>query len=159
MTRGIASWVAIALSLAGVACADTSGVATIATRPSAEFTVDVLPVLLRDCGFQACHGSQERFFRIYGPGRVRYDPLTEPLDHLTGFEQEFSFQFTKSMIDPFDPKESLLLRKPLAVEAGGAGHLGVDQYGRNVYRTPDDEGFVTIQRWVFNYAPQLAASQ
>src|ERR1700755_2646142 len=36
------------------------------------FTNDVIPVLLRDCGFQACHGSPERFFRVWGPGRTRY---------------------------------------------------------------------------------------
>jgi hypothetical protein len=44
------------------------------------------------------------------------------------------------------------LRKPLAVERGGADHEGVDKYGRNVYRTPDDEGFSTIARWVWAYA-------
>jgi hypothetical protein len=30
-----------------------------------EFAADVYPVLLRDCGFPACHGNPERFFRVF----------------------------------------------------------------------------------------------
>jgi hypothetical protein len=155
MRRGVAAWVGIVLALAGIACADTSGFAEVPRYSQDEFSVVVLPVLLRDCGFHACHGSQERFFRVYGPGRVRLDPLEEPFAELDGFEAEISFSLAKGMIDPNDPKQSPLLRKPLAVEAGGSGHEGVDKFGRNVYRTPDDDGFLTLQRWVFSYAPQL----
>jgi hypothetical protein len=54
------------------------------------------------------------------------------------------------MIDKADPASSLLLRKPLAVEAGGAGHLGVDKYGRNVYRTAQDTGYLVLARWVMS---------
>ena len=155
MKRGVAAWVGILLALAGVACADTSGLAAKPDYSLDEFAVVALPVLLRDCGFHACHGSQERFFRVYGPGRVRLNPADLPFDDLDGFEAEISFTLTKGMIDPITPKESLLLRKPLAVEAGGSGHEGVDKFGRNVYRTPDDDGFLTLQRWVLNYAPQM----
>jgi len=152
MKRGVAAWVGIVLALAGVACVDTSGLADTPEYSLNEFTVYALPVLLRDCGFQACHGSQERFFRVYGPGRARLDPLEEAYADLDGFEAEISFSFTKAMIDPRNAKESLLLRKPLAVEAGGSGHEGVDKFGRNVYRTPDDDGFLVLQTWVLNYA-------
>ena len=159
MSRGIAAWFSIVLSLAGLACVDTSGRATLTDRNISEFTVVALPVLLRDCGFQACHGSQERIFRIYGQGRARLDPATEPLDELTGLEQQLSLQYAEGMVDPVDPKQSLLLLKPLAVEAGGMGHEGVDKYGRDVYRAPDDDGFLTLQRWIISYAPQMAAAQ
>jgi hypothetical protein len=139
------------------------------------FTVEVMPVLLRDCGFQACHGSQERFFRVWGPGRTRYvispvcddrfdvgktlcdDGVAVPpcnWDRLNGSERDYSLQFARSMVDLKNPEDSLLLRKPLAVERGGADHEGVDKYGRNVYRTPDDEGYRTLSRWVYGYAEQ-----
>jgi hypothetical protein len=127
------------------------------------FTNEVMPVLLRDCGFQACHGSSERFFRVWGPGRTRYEPnlmvckktgMNPPCnyDDVTPLERDFSMQFARSMVDLDDPSDSLLLRKPLAVERGGADHEGVDKYGRNVYRTPDDEGYRVISRWVYAYA-------
>lgn len=131
------------------------------------FTIEVIPVLLRDCGFQACHGSQERFFRVWGPGRTRFatpavcdDQQTLPpcnYDELTATERDYSLQFARSMVDLNRPEDSLLIRKPLAVERGGADHEGVDKYGRNVYRTPDDEGYRTISRWVYGYAEQQRA--
>jgi hypothetical protein len=135
------------LALAG--CSEPLQPAKIADRGLNDFTVFVMPILIRDCGFQACHGSQERFFRVYGPGRTRYNPSTPALDELTGNERDYTRQLALGMIDPEDPARSPLLRKPLAVEAGGSGHEGVDKYGRNVYRTPDDEGYLQIAQWVF----------
>lgn len=142
-------------ALAAAGCAEENGQAAIAKRDDLEFTTIVMPVLLRDCGFPACHGSQERFFRVYGPGRTRLrdENVTEAFARLSGLERDYSLQLALSMIDPVDPGNSLLLRKPLAVEAGGAAHEGVDKYGRNVYRTPDDDGYLKIARWVFNVIP------
>jgi hypothetical protein len=113
-----------------------------------EFQNVVLPVLLRDCGFHTCHGSSERFFRVWGPGRVRLNPLTATYASPTQPEYDYSKQLAESMIDFDDPSQSLLLRKPLAVEAGGADHLGADRYGRNVYRTVNDQGYLVLTRWV-----------
>jgi hypothetical protein len=128
------------------------------------FTNEVLPVMLRDCGFQACHGAPERFFRVWGPGRTRYDttltvckkggPPPCNWDAVTPLERDYSLQFARSMVDLDNPSDSLLLRKPLAVERGGADHAGVDKYGRNVYRTPDDDGYRVILRWVYAYSEQ-----
>jgi hypothetical protein len=157
------------LSLAAGGCAgpDFNRPATYAEGDINEFTNVVMPVLARDCGFQACHGSSERFFRIYGIGRQRIPTvgITECLkgspppcyyDQLNGSERDYSLQLAESFVDPANPNESLLLRKPLAVEAGGSDHAGVDKYGRNVYRTPDDQGFLVLQRWVFNVATKMA---
>ena len=148
----------VALLLALNGCAEPLQPVKIADRSLNDFTAFVIPVLLRDCGFQACHGSQERFFRVYGPGRTRHDPSTPevgPEAGLTGFERDYSYQLALGMIDREDPARSPLLRKPLAVEAGGSGHEGVDKYGRNVYRTPDDEGYLQIAQWVFS-EPKVA---
>jgi hypothetical protein len=121
------------------------------------FKTQVHPVLLRDCGFHACHGSSDRFLRIWGIGRVRLDPLTREFDPNTANELDYTKQLAESMIDFSNPSRSLLLRKPLAVEAGGAGHFGSDKFGRNVYRTVNDEGYLTLTRWVVA-ASQAAAS-
>jgi hypothetical protein len=117
------------------------------------FTQEVMPVLLRDCGFPDCHGTSDRFFQIYGPGRSRLDPLTPAFKLQTGAELELSYNMVLSMIDAERPGRSLLLRKPLAREAGGAGHLGVDRYGRDVYRTVNDPGYRTLALWVFTVKP------
>ena len=53
------------------------------------------------------------------------------------------------MLDAEHPERSLLLKKPLAIEAGGASHGGNDDYGRNVYRSAHDQGYLAISRFVF----------
>ena len=119
------------------------------------FEDEVYPVLIRDCAFSTCHGAEERFFRIWGPGRVRLDPLsTTAFTAATQEELDNSYQRATSMIDAKQPSRSLLLRKPLATAAGGAGHLGADQFGRNVYRSVDDEGYLVLSRWVYGVVRQ-----
>jgi hypothetical protein len=119
------------------------------------FEDEVYPVLIRDCAFSTCHGAEERFFRIWGPGRVRLDPLSvTAFTPATPDEITNSYQRAMSMIDAKEPGRSLLLRKPLAAAAGGAGHLGVDRFGRNVYRSVDDQGYLVLSRWVFSVTRQ-----
>ena len=151
MTRFVHSCIAVALA----ACA-SSGVETPPVEVKREFSVfqkEVYPVLLRDCGFPACHGASERFFRVFGPGRTRLPNdlgvLPEPFELPTGEELSTSQSLALSMIDREHLQWSLLLRKPLAISAGGAGHLGVDGYGRDVYRTAQDAGFLALARWVY----------
>jgi hypothetical protein len=126
------------------------------------FQREVYPVLLRDCGFPACHGAKERFFRVWGPGRSRLPTdkgVPEAFDLPTGDELSTSYSLALSMIDGAHPAQSLLLRKPLAIAAGGAGHLGVDGYGRDIYRTQEDQGFLTIARWVYSEPAAAPAGQ
>jgi len=146
-------WLTAMLCLAGIGCAgsqDDTWEVPGSINPG-EFERDVLPVLLRDCGFHACHGSSERFFRVWGPGRVRLDARAafDPVAP-TALEVRASYERALSFIDRNDPKRSLLLRKGLAPEAGGAGHLGADKFGRNVYRTIDSAGYITLSRWVLS---------
>lgn len=143
-------------SLGAIACTDTGGEGQFPKRDFMAFQREVYPVLLRDCGFPACHGDTERFFRVYGPGRVRLPGETvnpAALDQPTGDELSVSYSLAQSMIDLEEAGNSQLLRKPLAVEAGGSGHFGVDQYDRDVYRTEQDAGYLAIARWVFSADP------
>lgn len=125
-------------------------------RPPQEFRDfrAVYPTLARDCGFHACHGTEERFFRVFGPGRARLDPDTKAFGQLTGDEASGGYTSALSMIDLDNPGRSLLLRKPLAVAAGGSSHEGVDDFGRDVYRTVNDEGYLELSRFVLSMAEE-----
>jgi hypothetical protein len=132
----------------------------------ADFRNEVYPILLRDCAFHTCHGSEQRFFRVWGPGRVRmggrsaFDCLpTDDMVMLDGQMQcrsldevDATMDSARGFIDPQDPRRSLLLRKPLSTEAGGMGHLGVDKFGRNLYRTTDSPGYLALSSWVYEGA-------
>lgn len=140
-------WIALAVPVLGACEAPPDQGFAFPDRAFSDFQL-LQPVLMRDCGFQTCHGSEERMFRIYGAGRARLDDDTRAYAEVTGDEVLLSFDLTLSMIDPDHPERSPLLRKPLAIEAGGAPHDGVDEFGRNVYRTVDDEGYRAIRKFV-----------
>ena len=133
---------------AGLGACEQGGELVQDKRDFATFQNEVLPVLLRDCGFNTCHGSSDRFFRVWGIGRARLNPAEATYQQTTQPELDYSKQMAEAMIDFDNPTQSLLLRKPLAVEAGGSDHLGADQYGRNVYRTVNDPGYLVLTRWV-----------
>ena len=123
-----------------------------ATLPDVDpvlFRTEVYPVLLRDCAFEACHGTSERLFQVYGPGRVRLPAESDdveifPLDPATEAEIELSFGRSKSMLlYRTSVSESPLLRKPLQ----GGAHEGIDAWGRNVYRDATDPGYAAMVRW------------
>jgi len=118
---------------------------------------EVYPVLIRDCAFHACHGSPARFFRIYGAGRARLDPKLGAFDLVTGDEISTSFELTLAMVDAEHPERSLLLRKPLTTAAGGQSHGGLDDFGRNVYRTTADDGYRAIEKFVMSMSSAQAA--
>ena len=138
-------------------CQPVSDDAMPVRRDFTSFRENVHPVLLRDCGFPACHGSPQRFFRVWGPGRARLPGETstpEPFDLPTGDELSASYSLALSFIDGADLGNSDLLRKPLAIEAGGTSHDGIDAFGRNIYRTQADSGFVSLTAWVYSLAEQ-----
>ena len=142
-------WICACLGVGSSACASEAGWSD-PNLGVMQFKTDVYPVLIRDCAFQACHGAPERFFRIWGPGRVRLSPQSTAFSDATTDEVTRTYERARSMVDREHPERSLLLRKALATEAGGAGHLGADKFGRNVYRTVDDDGYLKLSRWVFS---------
>lgn len=112
------------------------------------FERDVYPVLARDCGFPACHGDTDRFFRVFAPGRARLSSDTGPFAPPTDAEIDATFERARSMLaGASSPRESLLLRKPLASEAGGASHEGTDAFARDVYRSEDAAGWQALATW------------
>ena len=139
--------VLLALCAPFAGCSEDQPAPELADREFRDFQL-VYPILLRDCGFHACHGASDRFFQVVGPGRVRLDADSEAFDGATGTEASASYQSALTMLDAEHPERSLLLLKPLAIEAGGASHGGNDAFGRNVYRTAQDEGYLAIARFV-----------
>ena len=129
------------------ACTQPTGEVSVATADPVVFRDTVYPILLRDCGFAGCHGSHDRFFAVFGPGRTRLDPGTGVYDPVTATELSLSFTRARSMIDPDDASASLLLRKPIPRDEGGAGHKGDDLWGEAVFRTTSDARYAAIYQW------------
>ena len=112
------------------------------------FENEVYPILLADCGFPGCHGNTERFFSVFGPGRTRLDPDTRPYDPPTPRELALSFTRARSMLtSPDGPRRAPLLRKPLAVPAGGSGHAGDDPWGASIYSSKADPRYEALFFW------------
>lgn len=151
MTRSLVLAVVTCWLLA--ACGSEQAPLQVGVPDRARFDAEIYPLLLRDCGFNACHGSSERFFQVFGPGRARLPPVMDPLQEATPEEHAYSYDRARSMIDLVDPERSLLLRKPLATSAGGSGHEGADRLGRNVYESKLDPGYVTLASWILAQAP------
>jgi len=149
------------LVLAGLAaCAGEPTQLRLPDPELSTFALTAYPILLRDCGFPACHGDGERFFRLFGPGRTRLDPETPSDDPAT--EAEIAESYTRSvsmLVNESRLEDSWLLRKPLDVAAGGSGHEGEDRWGRNVYFSKDDPSYVQLVRWANTHGGAQAESQ
>jgi hypothetical protein len=147
--------VAAALSLSG--CAEEKGPLAVPVPDQMIFEAQIYPLLLRDCGFHACHGTHERFYQVFGPGHGRLRDAIGPFDPTTPEELEHSYRRAISMLDTSDLRASLLLRKPLAAGDGGAGHEGVDPLGRDVYQNKLDPNYTILEQWALTsqFAPQM----
>jgi hypothetical protein len=135
------------------ACADTNAAQNSVPIPDGkQFVDEVYPVLLRDCAFSSCHGSRDRFLQVLGPGRPRLDPdTTEVADPMLYEEVLFSYERARSMLATgATATQSLLLLKPLEFSAGGQGHRGADDYGRNVFRSKREPGIQTFLQWAYS---------
>jgi len=136
-----------------MSCASTAEDPVLSTPLRDVFDTQVYPILVRDCGHSACHGSENRFLRVVGPGHVRLDPGMRLAAPVTEAELVLTYNRARSMIDPADPERSPLLIKSLEAAAGGADHEGADSFGRNVYRSPDDPDFQVLVRWALGVSP------
>ncbi len=94
-----------------------------------QFQAEVYPLLLRDCGFLACHGDPQRPLFVPGPGRTRLDPDTEVFAVPTAAELERSYDRARALLVEQGGAGPVLIHKTTQ----GAAHLGADPSGRNVY--------------------------
>jgi hypothetical protein len=155
-------WAVVVLSFGAVGCASGAEFSGPLPQPDgASFVSDVYPLLLRDCAFVACHGAPERFFQVLGPGRVRLDAsATKPDDPATLPEVLRSYERARSMLASSDKLEDcLLLSKPLEPSAGGQGHKGVDELGRNVFASTNQPSYALLLRWARSTGAPPSAAQ
>jgi hypothetical protein len=130
------------------ACQAPEGELLVPEADPGVFAAEIFPILLADCGFPACHGDPDRMFAVVGPGRRRLSPESLPYDPATPEELAFSYTRARSMLVAEEgPGQGLLLRKPLAEEAGGAGHAGDDAWGAPIFATKTDPRYETIFFW------------
>lgn len=149
-----AGCVLLSLSLLGAACAEESPVLELENPNLVVFQQAAYPILLRDCGFPACHGNTDRFFRVYGPGRTRLVPTTPQDEPVMPDEIQESYTRAVSMlVHDRDLIDSPLLHKPLDTSAGGPSHAGEDAWGRNVYVSTSDPGYAALVNWAYSNPP------
>jgi hypothetical protein len=125
------------------------------------FVREVYPMLLRECAFVGCHGAPERFFQVFGPGRARLDAnAVKPDAPATLAEVVHSYDRARSMLATADRiQDALLLGKPLERSAGGQGHKGVDELGRNVFASKSDPEYALLLRWAGSTGTPPSAAQ
>lgn len=135
-------------------CTEPAGEIEIPAADPVAFRDKVYPILLRDCAFPACHGTHERFFAVFGPGRTRLDPMTPIYDPPTSLELELSYDRARSMlVGVHGASDSPFVRKPIPTAQGGAGHRGDDLWGTPVFRTKTDQRYVVLYTWATGKAP------
>jgi hypothetical protein len=141
--------VAVAAAWPGLGCSESPEFVGPAPSPDGVmFVEEVYPLLLRDCAFSNCHGAQERFLQVLGPGRTRLAEETGQDDEMMLTEVQHSYDRARTMLATADnPADSLLLVKPLELEQGGQTHRGIDPYGRNVFASKSAIGYRTLMRW------------
>lgn len=138
LRRGLVGLVAL-VALAGAAlaagCQDVGGTVPLGTRDPAIYAREVHAVIEARCGTLDCHGDSRRPLRIYAEtglrlrDELRGQPLTaeELGDNLRAIEA----------VDPgAAAEEHLLVRKPLAVAAGGQKHLGGELWATRTAAAP-----------------------
>lgn len=135
------------LALAGFPCGQAPPSAPLPQLDYPAFVAKAEPELLKSCGFSNCHGAETRPMRIYSPAGTRItkglssEGLTEA-EHRANYDRVVVWANVTSATFPD------LLRKPLQLEEGGAGHGGVDRFGRNVY-SGRDGGWLVLHDWLY----------
>ncbi len=129
--RALVSGIAAAVALA--ACVvDEPPPAPLAEGDLGVFVAAAQPVLDARCADQTCHGHADRPLALYSPGRRRADPARTFLDEpLTAAEVVANARAVAAFGHGLSSEElddCLVLRKPLALAAGGAGHAGGAQF-------------------------------
>lgn len=116
----------------------------------AYFRCRVQPVLTKSCSMLACHGTPDRYYRIYARNRLRFGVAGEEERNapLNEGERRHNFEATRAYVSLDAADESLLLKKPLEADAGGFYH-GATRLGKaNVFPSVEHADYEVILDWV-----------
>ncbi|MCC6876171.1 MAG: hypothetical protein IT378_17820 [Sandaracinaceae bacterium] len=104
----------------------------------------VQPHVAERCGSGGCHGREERPLALYTPGAYRADPARVFLDEpLTAWELRENARRLSAMALGVRAERSVVVLKPLALEAGGLWHGGGD-----VFTELDDPACRVLSAWL-----------
>ena len=153
----------LGIAVSGLSCGSTPPPSEPPGLDAQVFRDEIYPVLLRDCGFPACHASSQpgleeannldngrstASLRVTGPGRARLNPETPLRGEFLDEEIDDAFERSRSLVFPgADCEASPFLRKPLEVDSGGASHRGNGVHGRDIYARTDDPSYVLLRDW------------
>ena len=90
------------------------------------FVSEVQPILASRCANPSCHGRLDRPLAVYAIGMWRADPA-QLFENTPLTADELRANYTRAcsfIVAGAAPADCLLVRKPLAPDAGGATHLG-----------------------------------
>ncbi len=112
------------------------------------FALTVQPVLDARCADPTCHGRSDRPLTLFSPGRYRLDPArTFLVEALAPAELEANARVLAAFaLDPplaDDVDACLVLRKPLALTAGGCEHGGGE-----IFPGRDDREYRALRAWL-----------
>jgi hypothetical protein len=149
----VRTWAAIGwLSLFCSGCTSENPALELPALDRDLFRCEVAPVLAKQCSAPACHGSGDRYYRLYARNRLRYgvDEL-DRADPLTPFELVANYDATRALVVGLGrPEDAMLLRKPLEPAAGGYYHGATRVFraqGHNVFSSLADPEYATLERW------------
>jgi hypothetical protein len=113
------------------------------------FRCHVQPVLTKNCSMFACHGTPERYFRLYARNRLRYGIASESQRNsfLNQGERQLNYNAARAFIDLNVVDNSLLLKKPLELDAGGYYHGATLLGTSNVFARIDDSEYKILVKW------------
>ncbi len=138
----------LALGMLAFPCAAPPPQTQLPALDRAYFENVVEPELLASCAYNSCHGAPARPMRVYSLAGLRIDPALTSNQPLTADEHEANFVRASASAAPISAPLPDLLRKPLQLESGGAGHGGVDHFGQNIYATKADPRWKVLEAWV-----------
>ena len=121
------------------------------------FIDEVQPALAYGCASPSCHGSADRPLQLYAVHQHRLNPDDVWADApLTNAELYLNFHRACGfLLDLERPADCELVRKPLAIAAGGQRHGGGDQFNDT-----DNPDYRAILDWISGIeAPLMEAPQ
>lgn len=140
-------WTALVLGLLAVAvaltgCQSAEPTDTLAELDVATYQSQVDPYLGARCATLDCHGMAGRPLRIYSELglRLRAELREQPI---TAEEQRLNVEAVAGLDPGVAALDHLLLRKPLALAAGGIAHKGTQ-----IWATRDDPGYRCLYGWM-----------
>ncbi|MFT3770038.1 MAG: hypothetical protein QM820_31810 [Minicystis sp.] len=116
----------------------------------AYFRCHVQPILSKNCATFACHGTADRYYRLFARNRLRYgisgeDQRNSPLNDA---ERKHNYDATRGFVDVDKHDDSLILRKPLESDAGGYYHGATKLGTSNVFPTIESAEYKVILKWI-----------